>query len=262
MTIELPRWMRAMSSGIGFTIFGVGSLLLIALGFPLIRLMTHDAAARERWSRACIKKSFRVFVLSLIALGGIRVSYRGREHLSAAGPLLVIANHPSLIDVCLLVGWVDDADCVVKREAWSNPFLGGVMRAAGYIPNDGGDELIETCVARLREGRKLLLFPEGTRSPKGELRAFKRGAARIALQAACPVLIADIDCRPPFLGKGDPWYQVPRTLPCYTITAHEPAVVRAGRDESSGEASRSEASEARRLTQRWRRGFEERLGHV
>jgi 1-acyl-sn-glycerol-3-phosphate acyltransferase len=135
------------------------------------------------------------------------------------------------------------------------------MRAADYIPNDGGEALIETCVGRLRAGRTLVLFPEGTRSPKGELRSFKRGAARIALKAGCPVLLVDIACRPPFLGKGDSWHRVPATLPCYTVTAHEPAPVGPSSGASGGSVA-SEASEARRLSRSWRRGYEERLGHV
>jgi 1-acyl-sn-glycerol-3-phosphate acyltransferase len=202
-----------------------------------------------------IGRSFRIFIRALVGMGAISVSFRGRERLAAPGPLLVIANHPSLIDVCLLVSWIPNADCVVKRQAWSNFFLGGVMRAANYIPNDGSEALIETCVERLREGGKLMLFPEGTRSPKGELRNFKRGAARIALRANCPVLLVDIDCRPPFLGKGDPWYQVPAQLPCYTVAVHEPVEIAVKRGATG-------ASEARRVSARWREGFKERLGHV
>ena len=256
--IVLPRWIRALSSGTGFVLFGIGSLVLVVVGFPLVRLTTRDPELRVRRVRLLIERAFRLFIRSLVWLGAITVRFEGRERLASPGPLLVIANHPSLIDVCLLGSWMPDADCVVKREAWSNFFLGGVVRAANYIPNDGGEALIETCVARLREGSKLLLFPEGTRSPKGELRAFKRGAARIALQAGCPVLLVDIDCRPPFLGKGDPWYQVPFELPCYTVTVHEPAAI--AHDEGATEAS--EASEARRVSALWRDGFKERLGHV
>jgi len=256
--IVLPRWIRALSAGAGFVLFGVGSLVLVLLGFPLVRLATRDPERRVRRVRRLIERSFRVFVRSLVWLGAISVSFEGRERLASRGPLLVIANHPSLIDVCLLVSWMPDADCVVKREAWSNPFLRGVVRAADYIPNDGGEALIETCVQRLHAGGKLLLFPEGTRSHKGELRSFKRGAARVALQAGCPVLLVDIDCRPPFLGKGDPWYQAPARLPCYTVTVHEPIAIAA----PDGGTGASEASEARRVSAGWRDGFKERLGHV
>ncbi len=250
-----PRPVRALASGIGFSVFGLGSLVLVLLAFPWVRLATRDPARRSRRARRLIERSFRLFIRTLVVLGAIGVEYRHLEKLATPGPKLILANHPSLIDVCLLVSFIPDADCVVKRDAWSNPFLAGVVRAADYIPNDGGEELIETCVARLRAGRTLVLFPEGTRSPKGELRGFKRGAARIALQAGCAVQLVDVACRPPFLGKGDAWYQVPGTLPCYTVTAHEPAVV----GVSPGA---SEASEARRLTREWRRGYEERLGYV
>lgn len=250
-----PRPVRALASGIGFSVFGIGSLVLVLFCFPWVRLTSRDPVQRSRRARAVIERSFRLFIRTLVVLGAVDVDYAHRERLSGGGPKLILANHPTLIDVCLLVSFVPDADCVVKREAWSNPFLGGVVRAADYIPNDGGEGLIETCVERLRAGRTLLLFPEGTRSPKGDLRGFKRGAARIVLQAGCPVQLVDIACRPPFLGKGDPWYQVPGTLPCYTVTAHEPAMV-------GSSPGASEALEARRLTREWRRGYEERLGYV
>ena len=250
-----PPWVRSVSSGLGFSYFGIGSLLLVFFAFPLVRLLTADPVARRRRTRRLIQAAFRSFIRGLVVLGSIRVRFENRELLEREGPLLVIANHPSLIDVCLLVSWIPDADCVVKRAAWSNPFLGGVVRAADYIPNDGGDALVDSCVERLRMGQRLVLFPEGTRSPKRDLQKFQRGAARIALRAGCPVLVVDIRCDPPFLTKSDPWYRVPETLPCYTVTAHEPEAV--GREEGL-----SEGQGARRLTSAWRRGFEERLGYV
>ena len=259
--------MRRISSGIGFTSFGLGALVLWFFAFPLIRLSVRDPVLRRLRTRALIQRSFRAFIGLLVAIGGIRVRYRNGERLGQPGPLLIVANHPTLIDVCLLVSRVPDAECVVKREVWSNPFMQGVVRAADYIPNDGGEGLVETCVERLRAGRTLILFPEGSRSPKGGLRSFKRGAARIALQADCPVMLVDITCRPPFLGKEDSWYQVPRSLPCYTVTAHAPEPARLTEDsaadglEVDDAAESSKALQARRLTRDWRRGFEERLGH-
>lgn len=261
MTLLPPRSLRALASGFGFVVFGLGSLALVGVGFPLVRLCTRDRTTRIRRTRALIGRSFRLFIEMLVGLRAIGVRWHHRERLGRPGPMLVIANHPTLLDVVILAGWIPDAECVVKRAAWSNPFLGGVMRAADYIPNDDGEALIEACVARLRAGGTLILFPEGTRSPKGQLRDFKRGAARIALQARCPVLQVDIDCRPPFLGKGEPWYQVPDDLPCYTVTAHEPEPV-CGPSAAPEPPEGSEASAARRLSATWRAGFEERLGYV
>jgi hypothetical protein len=60
------------------------------------------------------------------------------------------------------------ADCVVKSAAWKNPALRWVLRAAGYVRNDGGSALVDDCVAR---GLWSLarVFPEGTRSPSRRL---------------------------------------------------------------------------------------------
>src|SRR6185436_20227364 len=93
--------------------------------------------------------------------------------------------------------------------AHGNPFLRGVVRRAGYLSNDHGDAIVAECVARLRDGRSVIVFPEGTRSPSTGLGAFQRGAAHIALTRGCPLLPVVITCRPPTLGKGARWHDVP-----------------------------------------------------
>nr|WP_308600690.1 lysophospholipid acyltransferase family protein [Massilia sp. Dwa41.01b] len=108
-----------------------------------------------------------------------------------------------------LIAFVRNADCIVKGGLWNNPFTRGPVRAAGYICNDRGPELVQDCIASLRAGGNLIVFPEGTRTPRDGVMELKRGAANIAVrgtQAVTPVLI---DCEPATLGKGDKWWHVP-----------------------------------------------------
>ena len=76
---------------------------------------------------------------------------------------------------------------------------------------------------RLRDGMPVLIFPEGTRSPEGGLRAFKRGAFEIAYRAGVPIVPLFIRCQPPVLSKEAPWYRAPRIPPRYTITRLVPS---------------------------------------
>jgi 1-acyl-sn-glycerol-3-phosphate acyltransferase len=135
---------------------------------------------------------------------------------------VIAANHPTLIDVVLLIARLPQADCVVKSAAWHNPFLRWVVAGAGYIRNDEGAALVETCVARVRQGRCLVLFPEGTRSPARSVAPLRRGAAHVALRARVPLIPVTITCEPPTLLKGDPWYRVPDRIVDVTIEVGEP----------------------------------------
>ena len=71
--------------------------------------------------------------------GVLTYSVEGAEKLGRPGQM-IIANHPSLIDVVFLIGLVRQANCVVKQSLWQNPFTRGPVRDAGYISNDGSAE--------------------------------------------------------------------------------------------------------------------------
>jgi len=144
-------------------------------------------------------------------------------------------------------------DCVVKREAWSNPFMRGVVEAAGYIPNDAGEQLVDRCVERIEQGGSLLIFPEGTRSPEGELGPFQRGAAHTALRSGRPLLPVSIRCDPPTLMRGQKWYDVPPRRMQFSIEVGEPIAP----PRLTDEAPRGLA--ARRMTAELRDFFAKRL---
>jgi 1-acyl-sn-glycerol-3-phosphate acyltransferase len=247
---------RALRTGLAFGVFGAGALLLAFGVIPLLRLVSTGPAFTRQVQRV-VHRGFRLFEWFARLLGLVHVSRIGFERLDGRRPQLIVANHPTLIDVVLLVASLPQADCIVKTAAWRNPFLRAVARQAGYIPNDQGRLLVDTCVARLTEGRTLLLFPEGTRSPRGGLGSLRRGAAHVALRSGVPLLPVVIRCDPPTLMKGQKWYDVPGSPPRLTLAVGDPidplAVV------SRGE---KRAVAARRLTGAIRAAFEQRLAEL
>jgi 1-acyl-sn-glycerol-3-phosphate acyltransferase len=245
---------RVVGTGVAFGAFGVGGVLLAVTLFPLVRLLPGTPQERALRPQRLMRHAFRVFIGLMSALGLIRVSTRGLERLAEPGPRLVVANHPTLIDVILLVAHMPQADCVVKREAWSNPFLRVVVDGVGYVPNDAGNALIEACVDRIRAGRTLLLFPEGTRSPRGGLGVFHRGAAHIALRARCEIVPVVIRCTPPTLGRGEAWYKVPDRRVQLDVIAREPIA-------PCGLGDKAPALAARELTASLRELFARELSH-
>ncbi len=181
--------------------------------FPCFRLLVWNSEKRKRLARLSVHHTFRFFVWMMESLGiyDLQVSNLPDEQ-SARGKVL-IANHPTLIDVVILISLFKNADCIVKNSLWRNPFIGGVVRGTGYISNGDPDGLIQDCGESLSKGNVLIIFPEGTRTKPGsrELNKFQRGAANIASRCNANFLPATLDVKPDFLHKNVQWYQVPET---------------------------------------------------
>jgi 1-acyl-sn-glycerol-3-phosphate acyltransferase len=132
----------------------------------------------------------------------------GLEKLNRPGQL-IIANHPTLVDIVFLISRINQASCIVKAKLWHNPFMRGPIVNAGYISNGDPEHMIAECVARLRSGGSMIIFPEGTRSLLGKPYHFQRGAAVIALEANAIVTPVTLRCTPSTLTKAERWYEIP-----------------------------------------------------
>jgi 1-acyl-sn-glycerol-3-phosphate acyltransferase len=248
----IKRVWRIVATGSAFALFGIGGLAFAVIAAPILRRLSGTPLERERRAQRLIQRCFRAFMAYMWFVGLSDIRVRGEERLSG-GPHLLVANHPTLLDVVVLGSLMPQLDCVVKREAWSNPFMRGVVEAAGYIPNDAGEQLVDRCVERIGRGGSLLIFPEGTRSPEGGLGPFQRGAAHTALSSGRPLLPVSIRCEPPTLMRGQKWYDVPPCRMQFSIEVGEPIVP----PTLSADASRGLA--ARRMTAELRDFFAKRL---
>jgi 1-acyl-sn-glycerol-3-phosphate acyltransferase len=242
MCNRIDRYWRIFGTGLSFLIFGIGGLLLRVMVFPVLGLLVRERRLRIAAARDVIRLAFRGFVGLMRLLGVLRYDFIGLERLDRSG-LLILANHPTLIDTVFLMAFVKHADCIVKSGLWNNPFTHGPVRAAGYINNENGPELIEQCIASLGEGNNLIIFPEGTRTAVNGAMHFKRGAANIAVRGMRRVTPVVIRCIPPTLGKGDKWWMVPPCRACFRIEVGEDIDI-----EQFVAAADSEGLAARRLT--------------
>jgi 1-acyl-sn-glycerol-3-phosphate acyltransferase len=193
-------------------LFGIGGLVLGLLVLPMLLLLPGDAARRRTRTRRLVQRSFRMFVAVMSGLRGLRYRFEGRERLGRPGQL-IIANHPTLIDVVFIVAFTPAPACVVKAALFANPFTRWVVSAAGYTSNFPTDLMIEQAVAALRAGDCLVMFPEGTRTRPDQPLQFHRGVASIAVQAAAVLTPVYIRVDQPFLHKFQPWYRVPCRAP-------------------------------------------------
>jgi 1-acyl-sn-glycerol-3-phosphate acyltransferase len=209
----LNYYWRVLATGLCFATFSVGGLVLSFLVIPVISVLSTDSQEQRRRTRHCIHHTLRFFTRLMTVLGVIEFDTRaaGKVLLTHHGKV-IIANHPSLIDVVVLISLMPKADCIVKNELWANPFVGRVLRAAHYINNSGDvEQLISACQHSLDEGYSLIIFPEGTRTTPGESLVLQRGASNIALRCRVPLVPVVISCEPATLTKNEKWYSVPST---------------------------------------------------
>jgi 1-acyl-sn-glycerol-3-phosphate acyltransferase len=226
-------------AAVGFIAVGIGGVFV----FPLLIICIRDPERRSAIARHVIGFAFRCIVASMQAIGVFRYQMTGLERLQRHG-LLILSNHPTLIDIVFLIAFVKRANCIVKSALWRNPFTRAAVTAAGYIRNDQhGLSVVEACVDSVRKGNNLIVFPEGTRTRPDGAMTLKRGAANVAVRASCNVTPVLIRCVPPMLTKGNTWWRLPSRTSQYRIDVKEDIDIR-----SFVTAAGSEALAARRLT--------------
>jgi len=212
---SLDRAYRTCATAFCFATFGIGGLALALLVLPLLWLIPR-AGPRHRLARFLIQQLFRFFVALMSGTGVLTLKVHDAARLRGTGHF-ILANHPSLIDVVILMSLVAQPDCIVKSQLWRNPFTWGAVRIAGFIDNQAGPELVEAAVASLRAGHNLIVFPEGTRTHPGAPLRFLRGAANIAARGRVDITPVIFTVSEPTLTKGYPWYRVPRQRPHFSV---------------------------------------------
>ncbi|MGJ8667962.1 MAG: lysophospholipid acyltransferase family protein [Oceanococcus sp.] len=215
------RVWRIFGTGLSFALFGLGGLLIGVVLYPLLRLLIWDQVRRKRTMQYVIHRGFGFFAGFMAFVGVISHEVIGREKLQQSGQL-IIANHPTLIDVVLLIAQIPRSNCVVKQSLFINPFTRGPVMSAGYVANNDTTDLVDRCLQVLKNGESLVVFPEGTRTTPGQRSHFRRGIANIALRAGVPLRPVIIDCQPSTLTKGLPWYSVPQRQSHITLRVEEP----------------------------------------
>jgi len=230
-TWQLSRLWRGVGTALGFIAFGLCALIIGWLLAPPIRLASRHPHSAQRRVRRLVRLACHGLIKALRRLGVIDVRVDHSERLDMPGRLL-LANHPSLIDALFLLASVPDACCIVKGQLAANPILRRVILAAGYITTCEPRTVIGAARRVLATGQPLLVFPEGTRSLPGRPVRLQRGAGAIALASGAWITPVRIRCAPTTLTKGEAWYRVPPSRPCFHIEIGAPLAPLAGVDAS------------------------------
>jgi 1-acyl-sn-glycerol-3-phosphate acyltransferase len=226
MMTRLEWCWRLLATGLSFALFGLGGLFLTLFIFPAFNLVIGDEVKREAVAQRTVQRVWRLYIETMRLMGVLTYECHDETILRQERGAVIIANHPSLLDIVFLMAFMGRTQCVVKEGVWKNFFMAGVARATNYIPNLGDPErLVKDCAEALDRGNNIVIFPEGSRTVPGGRRRLQRGFAYIALGAHAPIRLMTITCDPPTLLKGEPWYHIPANRPHWTIRVHEKITV-------------------------------------
>lgn len=218
------KFLRIIRGALAFSIFGIGSLSLSLAVLPLFHLFFRNAAKKQHAAVLLIQLTFKIFIFLLKALWLIKVdiSEDDRRFLAGLEGALVVANHPSLIDIVILISIVNRPVCITKGKLLSNFFVRNIIQNA-YIANNGDiDGLVRQSAASLEQNYNLIIFPEGTRTVAEEKnKPLKRGSAQIAIQAGADIVPVHIGLDPVILRKGKGWHDVGSKRAIYRLKVEE-----------------------------------------
>jgi len=220
----MPRWLRIILTGLAFLLFFTGSPLLGIVVLPVMRPFARDRREYLRRNTRIVARLHRLFWWWMEWTGLVRrpETFPELRGIEPGQPYVLIANHPSLIDVILLLGWYENLTCVVKGSWYRSWVLGPLLRRTAYLPGPGSgleesEDMLSKMVHHLRNGDPLLVFPEGTRSLRDRMHRFRRGAVEAAIRARVPLVAMFISIDRPFLMKGVPFWKVPSDAARYAL---------------------------------------------
>ena len=159
---------------------------------------------------------------------------------------IIVANHPSLIDVVILISLIPKCVCVVKKSLFHNVFVKRVIRHI-YLSNDmSAEEFIARGSEFLGAGYNIVVFPEGTRTVAERNVRLHRGFAYLHIKTGCPILPIHIDNTPPILGKKQKWYDIGTKTSVYTLKMKEKIVYTMDKNQTMRDAAISVTNMAAR----------------
>jgi 1-acyl-sn-glycerol-3-phosphate acyltransferase len=195
--------------GLWFGLLTCGTLFLGWCGIAGLISPFMAPAQRRRIGRLGMHRIFSIFLRILHAFGIVKVDNAALLALRHEPALILAPNHPSMMDVVLVISRLENVGCIMKADLWDNPFLGAGARMADFIRNDCAQNMIRLAIRDLQRGSHLLIFPEATRTVRAPVNPLAGGYALVAKKAGASIQTVLIETDSPYLRKGWPLFRLP-----------------------------------------------------
>ena len=203
-----------------FAFFGAGAILINYIVFPYISVFLKKQERRQHYCKL-VHKTWKFFCRLMEMTCAIKVVLKNPEKLNNLHGKIIVANHPSFIDIVLLIGLLPDTVCIAKKEIKKNIFMGNIVKLLYLINDEDNEQLLKDASEILSQGYNIVVFPTGTRTEEGKAIKLHKGAALMALHTKADVIPVHISCDYKFLAKHQKIYDAGIKPVTYTITVNE-----------------------------------------
>jgi 1-acyl-sn-glycerol-3-phosphate acyltransferase len=215
-----PRVLRVALMISLFGLFFLGSPFVALVLFPLLRVFSGRRFRARATHLLHLGMKLIMWMAKVTGIVGLDLP-PPPPALDRSKPYVLISNHPTFIDMIVILGFFPELTCVTNGRWWKHWALGRLLRATLYLPGPGSglpesEHMLDTMVAHLK-AHALLVFPEGQRSLEGSLRRFRRGAVEAASRAGVPIVPLFLAIDRPYLTKQVSIWNAPRVPPTYSF---------------------------------------------
>ena len=213
--MSLSTRVRCVLAVMCYIAFGIGGSMI-----SLILLLCFFLPKR---ARVCVgskvlQYSWKLMCALMSMTWNLALRVPDKKKMKAIRSSIVVANHPSLIDVVILTSIIPGSKLVANSKLLRWRILRGLC-----ITNDtGAEQFIAQAKRALDDGFNVIIFPEGTRTTPGKVSKLQRGAFQLALQSGYPIVPIHIHTDGPFLTKEYPWWYVGEHCPHFTLSLGAP----------------------------------------
>jgi 1-acyl-sn-glycerol-3-phosphate acyltransferase len=252
MSEKFLRSMKGLLMGGLFGVFLLGIFFELLIALPILWILNRILGPQHHRTQWTIRILVSLWLFLLRGCGLLKArELKGKPF---DGPCVIVSNHPGLFDVLFLIRDVPRMSVMVKQSLAKKLPLGPVFRSAGYVLSPdfeqrGPFQCLDEAIEKIHMGYKFMIFPEATRSPKGDLGRFNAGPFMLARLSNVPLQPLFVRNDPPFLPKEDKWYFPPPGVSTLEIEFWEPmAPPRAGQERKFAKDLEARYREALGLT--------------
>lgn len=188
-----------------FIFFGIGAFIISFLIIPYIKLFVKKEKRRECY-QSVLRNSWKNFIDMTVRLGIIKVNIKDYEHLTNIKNKVIVATHPSFIDIVILVGLIPKSICFAKKELLHNFLLKDIVKSICISNGLELEEMKSVTKEYLDEGYNVIIFPMGRRHKQDEFPKIRKGAAVVALNSGKNIVPVKMYTDYDFLQIGQPVY--------------------------------------------------------
>jgi 1-acyl-sn-glycerol-3-phosphate acyltransferase len=185
-------------------VFLIGIFIELLITLPVLWVLNRILGPQHYRMQWTIRILVSMWLLLLRGCGLLKAKeLKGKPF---DGPCVIVSNHPGLFDVLFLIRDIPRMSVMVKKALARKLPLGPVFRSAGYVLSPdfeqrGPFQSLDEAIEKIRMGFKFMIFPEATRSPKGELGRFNAGPFILARLSNVPLQPLFVRNDPPFLPR-------------------------------------------------------------